>query len=40
MKKWALSAILYVAVVVGAYYIYSSVAEPSEEIPSHGQHQK
>lgn len=40
MKKWALSAILYVAVVVGAYYIYISIAGPSEEIPSHEQHQK
>lgn len=28
MKKWALSAIVYLLVVVGGYYAYASVAEP------------
>ncbi len=39
MKKWVLSAIVYVVVVVGAYYAYTAVAGPSEESPSHEQHQ-
>ncbi len=39
MKKWVLSAIIYVVVVVGAYYTYTAVAEPSEESPSYEQHQ-
>ncbi len=38
MKKWALSAIVYLVVVVGAYYVYTAIAGPSEEIPSHTQH--
>ena len=40
MKKWALSAIIYLLVVVGAYYAYITVAGPSEESPSHEQHQE
>nr|WP_263324863.1 hypothetical protein [Neobacillus sp. Marseille-Q6967] len=28
MKKWAISAIVYLLVVVGGYYAYASVAEP------------
>ncbi|MEW9122341.1 MAG: hypothetical protein AB2421_06460 [Thermotaleaceae bacterium] len=35
MKKWALSAILYLLVIVGGYYVYSSVTEPV----SHGEEQ-
>ncbi|WP_045519395.1 hypothetical protein [Neobacillus niacini] len=33
MKKWAISAIVYLLVVVGGYYVYASVAEPD----SHGE---
>ncbi len=40
MKKWALSAIIYLLVVIGAYYTYTAVAEPSEEMPNHEQHQE
>lgn len=40
MKKWALSAIIYLVVVVGAYYAYTAIAGPPEESPSHGQHQE
>ncbi|WP_342431155.1 hypothetical protein [Neobacillus sp. FSL H8-0543] len=28
MKKWAISAIVYLLVVVGGYYVYASVADP------------
>ena len=40
MKTWVLSAIVYVVVVVGAYYAYTAVEGPSEEPPSHGQHEE
>jgi hypothetical protein len=35
MKKWALSAIVYFLVVVGAYYTYTAIAEPSAEGVEH-----
>lgn len=38
MKKWALSAIVYLVVVVGAYYVYTAIIGPSEESPTHEQH--
>ncbi|MEK3993008.1 MULTISPECIES: hypothetical protein [Robertmurraya] len=32
MKKWVISALVYLVVVVGAYYAYSSIAgEPTDE---------
>lgn len=40
MNKWAISAIIYLVVVVGAYYVYTAIAGPSEEIPGHEQHQE
>lgn len=40
MKKWALSAIIYLVVVISAYYLYSVVVGSSEESPSHEQHQE
>ena len=39
MKKWALSAIVYLIVVIGAYYTYTAVAGPPEVSPNqHEQH--
>jgi hypothetical protein len=35
MKKWALSAIVYFLVVVGAYYAYTAIAEPPAEGVEH-----
>lgn len=35
MKKWILSAAVYLIVVVGVYYVYTSMAEPSIENPEH-----
>ncbi|WP_263597266.1 hypothetical protein [Metabacillus idriensis] len=33
MKKWMLSAIAYLLVVVGSYYAYNSIAgEPADEV--------
>ncbi|MDQ0232415.1 MULTISPECIES: hypothetical protein [Bacillaceae] len=31
MKKWVLSALAYLIVVVGAYYAYSIVSPPVED---------
>ena len=31
MKKWVLSALAYLIVVVGAYYAYSIVSTPVED---------
>lgn len=39
MKKWALSAIIYLVVVIGAFYAYTAITGTSEESPSHMQHQ-
>lgn len=39
MKKWVLSAIIYLVVVVGVYYVYTSIAGSSEVNPSHVNHQ-
>ena len=35
MKKWVLSALAYLIVVVGSYYAYSAIASPP---PEEGQH--
>ena len=29
MKKWVLSALAYLIVVIGSYYAYSAIASPS-----------
>lgn len=31
MKKWVISALVYLVVVVGAYYAYSSIGEPADK---------
>jgi hypothetical protein len=31
MKKWVLSALVYLIVVLGSYYAYSAIAAPSTE---------
>jgi hypothetical protein len=36
MKKWALSAIVYLLVIVGGYYVYASVAGVEPEEADHG----
>ena len=35
MKKWALSAIAYLLIVVGIYYGYTAFAEPPADGNSH-----
>ena len=35
MKKWVLSALAYLIVVVGSYYAYTAIASPP---PEDGQH--
>ena len=35
MKKWVLSALAYLIVVVGSYYAYTVVTEPSTEDVQH-----
>ena len=35
MKKWVLSAFAYLIVVVGSYYAYTSIANPSTEDVQH-----
>jgi hypothetical protein len=35
MKKWAISAICYLLVVVGGYYTYASIAEPDKKAENH-----
>jgi len=35
MKKWALSAIVYLLVVVGVYYAYIGLAESPEDGTEH-----
>ncbi|MGN7399588.1 hypothetical protein ACTHO0_06985 [Cytobacillus praedii] len=43
MKKWVLSAIAYLLVVVGGYYTYEAVAGSPVEDPGHSdteQHEK
>ena len=35
MKKWVLSALAYLIVVLGSYYAYSAIASPSLEDGQH-----
>lgn len=35
MKKWVLSALAYLIVVIGSYYAYSAIASPSVEEEQH-----
>lgn len=35
MKKWGLSALAYLIVVVGSYYAYAAIASPSSEDVQH-----
>jgi len=35
MKKWALSAIAYLIIVVGSYYAYSALADPPTDNNGH-----
>jgi len=35
MKKWALSAIVYLLVVVGVYYAYTGLAESPTDSSGH-----
>ncbi|WP_338472960.1 hypothetical protein R4Z10_09655 [Niallia sp. XMNu-256] len=35
MKKWVLSALAYLLVVVGIYYAYTTIASPSAEDGQH-----
>lgn len=43
MKKWVLSAIVYLLVVVGGYYSYTAIAGSPVDDPGHSkteQHEK
>jgi hypothetical protein len=35
MKKWILSALAYLIVVMGSYYAYTAIASPSAEDGQH-----
>jgi len=35
MKKWLLSALVYLIVVAGSYYAYSAIANPPAEDVQH-----
>jgi hypothetical protein len=35
MKKWVLSALAYLIVVIGSYYAYTAIAIPSVEDGEH-----
>lgn len=35
MKKWAISALVYLLVVIGAYYTYSAITGTSIEDSNH-----
>ena len=35
MKKWVFSALAYLIVVVGSYYSYAAIANPSAEDVQH-----
>ncbi|WP_185805384.1 hypothetical protein [Bacillus canaveralius] len=37
MKKWALSAVVYLLVVLGAYYMYASFTEDDSENINHNE---
>lgn len=32
MKKWVLSALAYLVVVVGSYYAYTAITPPPEDV--------
>lgn len=35
MKKWVLTALAYLIVVVGSYYAYTAIADPTVEDGEH-----
>lgn len=40
MKKWAISALVYLLVVVGGYYVYASFAEPESHNETEASHEQ
>jgi hypothetical protein len=40
MKKWTISALVYLFVIVGGYYVYASFTEPEYHNDTNSPHEK